>query len=119
MARRPLTRVSAGGRSEGKAQSAKPSITTPPAIRALPESQPTTRPAGTVFSTSTNVAIAATQARFMTPPTNSSAIRAQQRSEERRVGKEGRPSRKPGTKVRRAQGGAGAGHARFRLLSYL
>lgn len=35
-------------------------------------------PAGTTFSTSTNTASPATQSRFMTPPTNNSAISSQQ-----------------------------------------
>ena len=35
-------------------------------------------PHGVVFSSSTNSAIAATQARFISPPTNSNAINSQQ-----------------------------------------
>src|ERR1700738_2315188 len=36
------------------------------------------RPAGTTFSVSTKIVIAAIQSTFITPPTNNSAIRAQQ-----------------------------------------
>src|SRR2546422_247625 len=76
-----------------KTQRTEYSAQTPQARSAPPESQLTTRPAGTSFSTSTKPAIAATQARFMTPPTKSSAMSAQQQPRQKR------PWRSPITSV--------------------
>src|SRR5439155_4311131 len=76
-----------------KTQKTEYSVQTPQARSAPPESQHTTRPAGPSFSTSTKPAIAATQTRFMTPPTKSSAMSAQQQPRQKR------PWRSPITSV--------------------
>src|SRR5436189_220530 len=54
------------------------SVTAPQATRTTPVARPIQPPQGRVFSISTSSAIAAIQARFMIPPTNSSAISTQQ-----------------------------------------
>ncbi len=50
----------------------------PATIMHTPMARLTQCPAGTIFSTRTYAAIVATQSRFITPATNSSAIRSQQ-----------------------------------------
>jgi hypothetical protein len=50
----------------------------PTAMKMIPAKCATRRPAGRTFSSNTRTASAAIQKRFMTPPTNSSAISAQQ-----------------------------------------
>src|SRR2546428_12731383 len=61
-----------------KTQRTEYSAQTPQARSAPPESQLTTPPAGTSFSTSTKPATAATQPTVMTPPTKTRAMSAQQ-----------------------------------------
>jgi len=55
-----------------------PSMTSPARTSTPPATRPTRSPRGTTFSTSTNAAIAATHSRFITPATNSKAMRNQQ-----------------------------------------
>ena len=53
-------------------------LSAPNRIIAAPATLPLTSPKGIVFSSKTNRAIAAIHTRFITPPTNSNAIRIQQ-----------------------------------------
>jgi carboxyl-terminal processing protease len=57
---------------------ARPTSSRPAAIIPMPAMRPIRSPAGTIFSTRTVTAMAATQSRFMTPATKSSAMSAQQ-----------------------------------------
>src|SRR5436309_14227955 len=59
---------------ERKTQRTEYSAQTPQARSEPPQSQLTTRPAGTNYSTRTKLAIAATQASFNTPPTKITAM---------------------------------------------
>ena len=68
-----LTAVSAHANNSGRASRAAP-----PSTRATPAMRARIGPPGTIFWASTAAAIAATQTRFITPPTNSSSMSTEQ-----------------------------------------